>query len=109
VIFMQQAYAAGVLTAAQPGVTLVDPVFAVALGIFLFHERIMLGGLLIVELLGVLLVIIGAIELSRSPLSAGEPADSRPGDSDHSDSDHSDSDPARVGARAPAARRGSSA
>jgi drug/metabolite transporter (DMT)-like permease len=78
---LQQAYGAGTLAASQPGVTMADPVVAAALGIALFDERIRLGWLIPVELIGIAAIAIGAIELSRSPLVSGgqqppgEPAD----------------------------------
>lgn len=81
IAILQQAYGAGTLAAAQPGVTMADPVVAAALGIALFDERIRLGWLIPVELIGIAAIAIGAIELSRSPLVSGgqqppgEPAD----------------------------------
>lgn len=77
VFILQQAYAAGVLAAAQPGVTLVDPVVAVVLGVTLFHEQLRLGWLSVIELIALLALVAGAIELSRSPLTSGGPEEAR--------------------------------
>jgi len=68
VIVLQEAYTAGSLAAVQPGVTLVDPVVAVLLGVFLFGEQLRLGWLIPLELFAVALIIGGAIDMSRSPL-----------------------------------------
>lgn len=74
VIVLQQAYGAGVLTASQPGVTIVDPIVAVVLGITVFREQLRLGWLLPIEIAAIAAIIIGAVELSRSPVAqaAGE-------------------------------------
>lgn len=71
-VVLQQAYGAGVLNAAQPGVTIVDPIIAVALGVMVFHEKLRLGWLLPLEIAAIGSIIFGAIEMSRSPLASTE-------------------------------------
>jgi len=72
-VALQEAYGSGPLPAAQPGVTLVDPVVAVVLGALLFGERLRGGWLIAPELAGALLIAAGAVELSRSPLAFRTP------------------------------------
>ena len=67
------ALAAGPLAASQPGFTIVDPLTASLLGVFLFGEHIQTGpAALAGEALALAVVIAGAITLSRSCLILGE-------------------------------------
>ena len=69
------ALAAGPLAASQPGFTILDPLTASLLGMFLFGEHIRTGpAALAGEALALALVIAGAAALSRSSLIAGENA-----------------------------------
>jgi drug/metabolite transporter (DMT)-like permease len=77
-VVLQQAYGAGVLGAAQPGVTIVDPIIAVTLGVAVFHEKLRLGWLVPLELAAIASIVFGAIEMSRSPLAANETDRERP-------------------------------
>src|ERR1700745_315470 len=63
------ALASGPLAASQPGFTIVDPLTASLLGVFLFGEHIRTGaGALAGEALALAVVIAGAATLSRSRL-----------------------------------------
>ena len=88
---LQGALQAGRLVAAQPGITLANPLVAAVWGIGIFGEDIRTGGCLIGALVGAVLIGAGAMLLSRSSLlqhpqpspdqarAAGEgPAPSRP-------------------------------
>jgi drug/metabolite transporter (DMT)-like permease len=89
-LLASHALAAGPLAASQPGFTILDPLSATLLGIFLFDESIQATPLALVgEALGLLLLIVGVSVLSHSHLIVGEdqppakpgppsPADSRP-------------------------------
>ena len=67
------ALAAGPLAASQPGFTIVDPLTASLLGVFLFGEHIQTGpAALAGEALALAMVIAGATALSRSCLILGE-------------------------------------
>jgi len=67
------ALAAGPLAASQPGFTIVDPLTASLLGVFLFGERIQTGpAALAGEALALAVVIAGATALSRSCLILGQ-------------------------------------
>jgi hypothetical protein len=68
---MQSALNAGRLLAAQPGLTLADPVVAVAWGVFAFGEHVRGGLYSVLEVGSLAAVVAGAITLSRSPLLAG--------------------------------------
>ena len=69
------ALAAGPLAASQPGFTILDPLAASLLGIFLFSERIQTGTLhLAAEASGLALLVTGVSVLSHSHLIHGEGA-----------------------------------
>ncbi len=72
-VLAAHALAAGPLAASQPGFTILDPLSATLLGIFLFDESIQAGPLdLAVEALGLLLLVGGVSVLSHSHLIVGE-------------------------------------
>ena len=69
------AFQAGSLAASQPGLTIVDPLVASALGVVLFGDRLDIHPLAIVgEALALTLVVVSVMVLSRSPLVQGETA-----------------------------------
>ncbi|MFE1191662.1 DMT family transporter [Streptomyces olivaceoviridis] len=79
VILLENALQAGPLAAAQPALTIGDAVVSLALGVFLFGERIRTGWWLVPELCGGLLIVAGVLVLSRAvqrivilPVPAGE-------------------------------------
>jgi drug/metabolite transporter (DMT)-like permease len=72
-LLASHALAAGPLAASQPGFTILDPLSASLLGVFLFGEHIRTGGFgLAGEALTLAVVIAGASVLSHSCLVAGE-------------------------------------
>lgn len=72
-LLASHALAAGPLAASQPGFTILDPLAATFLGLFLFGEHIRTGLLdLAGEALAVALLIAGAATLSHSHLVTGE-------------------------------------
>jgi len=74
-LLASHALAAGPLAASQPGFTILDPLAASLLGVFLFGEHIRTGPAdLAGEALALAVVIAGAAALSRSSLIAGENA-----------------------------------
>jgi drug/metabolite transporter (DMT)-like permease len=75
-LLASHALAAGPLAASQPGFTILDPLAASLLGVFLFGEQIQTGPWdLAGEALAVALVVAGAATLSRSCFIRGELAD----------------------------------
>jgi drug/metabolite transporter (DMT)-like permease len=72
-LLASHALAAGPLAASQPGFTIVDPLAAALLGVFLFGEHIRTGPAdLAGEALALALVVLGALGLSRSCFILGE-------------------------------------
>jgi drug/metabolite transporter (DMT)-like permease len=72
-LLASQALAAGPLAASQPGFTVLDPIWASLLGVFLFGEHIQTGILdLGGEALALAIIIAGATVLSHSCLVIGE-------------------------------------
>jgi hypothetical protein len=72
-ILSSHALAAGPLAASQPGFTILDPLSASLLGLWLFGEHIQTGALdLFLEALALALIVAGVAALSHSHLIAGE-------------------------------------
>jgi hypothetical protein len=72
-LLASHALAAGPLAASQPGFTILDPLAASLLGLFLFGERFDAGtGDLAVEALALALLVAGVTALSHSHLIDGE-------------------------------------
>jgi hypothetical protein len=63
---LQNAYHAGTLAAAQPGVTLADPVLAMLWGTVAFGESVRHGEILVLTALPLAAITVGALVLSRS-------------------------------------------
>ncbi|HXP57020.1 MAG TPA: DMT family transporter [Streptosporangiaceae bacterium] len=74
-LLASHAMAAGPLAASQPGFTILDPLAASFLGVFLFREHIRTGlPFLAGEALALVLLVAGVSALSHSHLVTGEPA-----------------------------------
>lgn len=67
---VQSALNAGGLIAAQPGLTLADPVISVLWGVFAFHENVRGGWYILPEAASAALIGAAVIALARSPLLA---------------------------------------
>lgn len=65
---LQNAYHAGRLAAAQPGITLADPLLAVLWGVIVFGEQVNGGAALALAVLPMLVLAGGVAVLSRSPV-----------------------------------------
>src|SRR6201996_3352284 len=65
---VQSAMNAGGLIAAQPGLTLADPVISVLWGVLAFGEQIRAGWFILPELLSMAVLAAGVVALARSPL-----------------------------------------
>jgi drug/metabolite transporter (DMT)-like permease len=63
---LQNALQAGSLVAAQPPLTLGDALISVSYGVTVFGEDLRTGGWLAIQIIAVLLVGVGCVELSRS-------------------------------------------
>jgi drug/metabolite transporter (DMT)-like permease len=69
---MQNALQAGRLVAAQPGITLIDPLVAILWGTLVYHEQARSGIYLPLAAVSGVLVGAGAVILARSPLLVGQ-------------------------------------
>jgi hypothetical protein len=67
---VQSALNAGGLIAAQPGLTLADPVISVLWGVFAFHENVRGGWYIAPEVAAAALLAAAVVTLARSPLLA---------------------------------------
>jgi drug/metabolite transporter (DMT)-like permease len=74
VFLMQSALHSGKLLAAQPGLTLADPVVAILWGVLVFGERVRGGLWLLPAAAGAALLGLSVAALTRSPLLQGEAA-----------------------------------
>jgi hypothetical protein len=81
----QSALNAGQLIAAQPGLTLSDPLISVLWGVTIFSERVRLGLYIVGEVFCAGVIVAAVIALARSPLLSG--ADS-PSEDDHEHHEH---------------------
>ncbi|MEV0783666.1 DMT family transporter [Streptomyces sp. NPDC050423] len=71
---LQNALQAGTLVAVQPCLTLGDALISVLYGVTLFGEQLRTGWWLLPELLALVLITAGCVELARSPLASGNAA-----------------------------------
>jgi hypothetical protein len=72
ILLSSHALKAGPLAASQPGFTIVDPLVACLLGVFLFKEHLRLQpGALVVEIVVLTTLVVGVMVLSRSRLVQG--------------------------------------
>ena len=76
----QAAMNAGPLIAAQPGLTLSDPLVSVLWGVLVFHEQVRQGWYVIGEVCTAAVIVAGVIMLARSPLLSDPPGEGRPAD-----------------------------
>jgi drug/metabolite transporter (DMT)-like permease len=69
---VQSALNAGRLVAAQPALTLTDPIVSVLWGVLVFREQVRTGWFLVLTVAGGLVIAGAALMLARSPLLSGE-------------------------------------
>lgn len=72
---VQNAMQAGSLVAAQPGISALDPLVSVGYGVLLFGENLRTGVWLLPAIIGGIIIVLGTIALSHSPLATGESGD----------------------------------
>ena len=70
---VQSALNAGPLIAAQPGLTLSDPIVSILWGVFAFHEQVRGGPFLMLAVASGLVMTGAVVMLARSPLLAQDP------------------------------------
>ena len=69
---VQSAMNAGRLVAAQPGLTLTDPIVSILWGVLVFREQVRTGWYLVLTVAGGVVIAGAVLVLARSPLLAGE-------------------------------------
>ena len=69
---LQSALNAGRLVAAQPGLTLTDPIVSILWGVLVFREQVRTGWFLAATVAGGLVLVGAVLVLGRSPLLSGE-------------------------------------
>jgi drug/metabolite transporter (DMT)-like permease len=69
---LQNALQAGTLVASQPMLTIGDALISICLGGLLYNENIRVGWWLVPEMIGLIAIAVGCVELSRSPLASGQ-------------------------------------
>ena len=75
-VLSTNALRAGPLAASQPGFTIVDPLVASLLGVFIFRDRFDLApGAVALEIVAAAVLVCGVVALSRSSLVHGQRAD----------------------------------
>lgn len=79
----QNALQAGPVVAAQPGVTITDPLVSVLFGLVLFGERVRAGLLILPEVVCAGLLVAGIVVLARSPLLNADAVDEDGDDAKH--------------------------
>ena len=93
---VQSALNAGRLVAAQPGLTLTDPIVSILWGVLVFREQVRTGWFLVLTLVGGLVMVGAVLVLGRSPLLSGESGRQERPDSPH---ENPARDPSRSGER----------
>jgi hypothetical protein len=71
---VQSAMNAGRLIAAQPGLTLSDPIVSILWGVLVFHEQVRGGWFIAPEIASGLIMASAVVVLARSPLLSGRSA-----------------------------------
>ena len=67
---LQNALQAGSLAASQPMLTVGDALISITYGVLLFGEQLRLGWFLIPEIVALVLIVVGYIEIAKSPVAA---------------------------------------
>jgi hypothetical protein len=66
---LQHALQAGTLAASQPALTVGDALISITYGVMLFDEHLRLGWFLIPEIVALALIVVGYIEIAKSPVA----------------------------------------
>jgi drug/metabolite transporter (DMT)-like permease len=77
---LQSALNAGQLIAAQPGLTLTDPIVSILWGVLVFGERVRAGWFVIPAVAGALVLAAAVLVLIRSPLLSGSSGEAEAGE-----------------------------
>jgi hypothetical protein len=67
---LQNALQAGSLVASQPMLTVGDALISISLGVVLFSEQLRVGWWLVPEIIALAAIIVGCVQIAKSPLAA---------------------------------------
>jgi drug/metabolite transporter (DMT)-like permease len=70
---LQNALQAGTLVASQPMLTVGDALISISYGVVLYGEQVRVGWWLVPEIIALIVIVLGCVEIARSPLSAAHP------------------------------------
>jgi drug/metabolite transporter (DMT)-like permease len=83
---LQNALQAGTLVASQPMLTVGDALISISYGVVLYNEQVRVGWWLVPEIIALIVIVIGCVEIAKSPLAAAQQA-SQPGPLPHTAAD----------------------
>ena len=72
---LQNALQAGTLAASQPMLTVGDALISITYGVLLFGEDLRLGWFLVPEIVALVLIVVGYIEIAKSPVATAHDED----------------------------------
>jgi glucose uptake protein GlcU len=87
----QSALNAGQLIAAQPGLTLSDPLISVLWGVLVFDEQVRQDWWILGEVACAAVIVAGVVMMARSPLLSDDSEEDEPASSDGTSSDEDSS------------------
>ena len=67
---LQNALQAGSLVASQPMLTVGDALISIAYGVTLYSEQLRVGWWLVPEIIALAAIIVGCVQIAKSPLAA---------------------------------------
>ena len=70
---LQNALQAGSLVASQPMLTVGDALISIAFGVTLYSENFRAGWWLLPELVALIAIVAGCVQMAKSPLASDEP------------------------------------
>jgi drug/metabolite transporter (DMT)-like permease len=68
---LQNALQAGTLAATQPTLTVGDALISITYGVVLYGEQLRLGWFLLPEIVALVLIVLGYVEIAKSPVATG--------------------------------------
>ena len=71
---LQNALQAGTLVASQPMLTVGDALISISYGVVLYGEQVRVGWWLLPEIAALIVIVVGCVEIAKSPLAAAGPA-----------------------------------
>lgn len=101
---LQNALQAGTLAASQPMLTVGDALISITYGVMLYHEHLRLGWWLPLEIACLILIVVGYVEIAKSPVAGGADLVPEPGSASAADAPAVDAGRWRASPEGPGAR-----